>query len=86
MKGVGLPQSKPTVWVGLAGPAGIPPDLVNKIADDVERAMTGPVIRQRAAAMGMDVSILKGDALKGFVQAQAKISGEAIKAANIEPQ
>jgi tripartite-type tricarboxylate transporter receptor subunit TctC len=86
MTEVGLPEFKPTVWVGVAGPVGMPSDLTKKIADDVEVAMNSPAIRERVEPMGMDVRILKGDALNDFVRAQTSIWGEAIKAANIEPQ
>jgi tripartite-type tricarboxylate transporter receptor subunit TctC len=82
----GLPAFKPTVWVGLAGPAGMAPDLVNKIAHDVEKAILSRSVMQRAATLGMEVRVLKGEDFKSFVDTQTGVWGDAIKAANIEPQ
>ena len=52
---VGLPKVLSETWIGLAGPAGMPADLVKKINDAVMAGIQSPEIQKRFTEIGVDV-------------------------------
>jgi len=50
----GLPGFNATAWQGLVGPAGMPPDVVKRLNDAVNRVMAMPAIREKLLAGGLD--------------------------------
>ena len=52
---VELPKVLSETWIGLAGPAGIPADLVKKINDAVMAGIQSPEIQKRFTEIGVDV-------------------------------
>lgn len=52
---VGLPKVLSETWIGLAGPANMPADLVNKINDAVMAGIKSPEIQKRFTEIGVDV-------------------------------
>lgn len=50
---VGLPQLRLEAWYGLFGPAGLPPDLVAKLNQDLGAVLAMPDIQARLTALGM---------------------------------
>lgn len=53
-----LPGYELAVWYGLFGPAGMPRDLVAKINAETNRIMQLPEVKERMAAIGVDVANL----------------------------
>lgn len=52
---VGLPKVLSETWIGLAGPANMPADLVKKINDAVMAGIQSPEIQKRFTEIGVDV-------------------------------
>lgn len=52
---VGLPKVLSETWIGLAGPAGMPTDIVKKINDAVMAGIQSPEIQKRFTEIGVDV-------------------------------
>lgn len=52
---VGLPKVLSETWIGLAGPANMPRDLVNKINDAIMAGIKSPEIQKRFTEIGVDV-------------------------------
>lgn len=52
---VGLPKVLSETWIGLAGPANMPIDLVNKINDAVMAGIRSPETQKRFSEIGVDV-------------------------------
>jgi len=50
----GLPGFNATAWQGLVGPAGMPPDVVKRLNEAVNRVMAMPAIREKLLAGGLD--------------------------------
>lgn len=73
-------------WVGLAGPAGIPKDIAQRLNAAVNKALARPEIRARFMGMGMEVSPNGLDAQDQFVRAQQQSWGDRMKQANIKPE
>ncbi|MEY4074489.1 MAG: hypothetical protein RJA29_1846 [Pseudomonadota bacterium] len=50
-----LPGYELSVWYGLFGPPGLPPELVERLNVATNQAMSDPAVKARMAAMGVDV-------------------------------
>lgn len=50
-----LPGVELSVWYGLFGPPGLPPELVERLNAATNQAMSDPAVKARMAAMGVDV-------------------------------
>ena len=82
----GLPGFDYNLWVGLFAPAGLPPDLVSKIAKDVERALASPEIRERFASLGAEPMPMTPAEFRAFTRSDVETSAKIVKAANIKVQ
>jgi tripartite-type tricarboxylate transporter receptor subunit TctC len=51
---MGYPDLVATIWFGLSGPAGLPPDIVQKLNTEVRRALRLPDVRERLRPEGIE--------------------------------
>ena len=51
----GLPGYDSTAWQGLAGPAGLPPDVVKRLNDAFNMVMAMPAVRDKLTGGGLEV-------------------------------
>lgn len=61
----GLPGFNFTFWFGLYGPAGLPPEIRDRIFAAARKAMADPQIRAKLAANGSEVSLSESPAAFG---------------------
>ncbi len=47
-----LPGFNAISWIGLVAPAGTPPEIVQKIAADIQAVLADPAVKERFAALG----------------------------------
>lgn len=73
-------------WIGLAGPAGLPTEVVRWWDAQLSASMALPEVKERLLAMGVEPDLLKGAAFQRFVQEQYEAWGKAIQAAGIQPE
>jgi tripartite-type tricarboxylate transporter receptor subunit TctC len=66
-----LPGYDTSVWWGLLGPAGIAPDLVDKIYKDFIAAVRDPTVQERIATLGGTMSGTTPQAFEAAMRAQA---------------
>ena len=82
----GVPGFDYTLWVGLWGQAAMPPDLVNKINADVNRALASPDLAERLTKLGtMPMKMTSGEFTQ-FVRKEVEDTAKVLKAAGIKPQ
>ena len=55
MAEAGVPGYALTAWMGLVGPAGLPRDMVNKLAEDFTRVLKMPEIADKLTSLGVDL-------------------------------
>ena len=82
----GLPGFDYNLWVGLFGPAGMPPDLVDKINKDVQRALGSPEIKERLANLGSIPTPLSPAAYEKLIAEETEKWGKVIRDAHITLQ
>jgi tripartite-type tricarboxylate transporter receptor subunit TctC len=82
----GLPGFDYNLWVGMFAPAGMPPDIVDKINRDVGRVLQTPEVKERLAALGAEAMPMTPAEFSRFVHDEIDGSSRVIKAAGIKAQ
>ena len=72
----GLPGFDYNLWVGMFGPASLPPELVDKISKDVQRALTSAEIKERFANLGAEPMPMTPTEFRAFTRSEVDTSGE----------
>ena len=80
---LGVPNYEVTTWYGLWAPAGTPADIINKLKDEVAKAMQRPEIKEAWAAQGSGMGGNTPQEFAKFVNAEVVKWGKVAKAANI---
>jgi tripartite-type tricarboxylate transporter receptor subunit TctC len=82
----GLPGFDYNLWVGMFGPASLPPELVDKISKDVQRALASPEIKERFANLGAEPMPMTPTEFRAFTRSEVDTSAKIVKAAGIKVQ
>jgi tripartite-type tricarboxylate transporter receptor subunit TctC len=80
----GLPGFELESWVALYAPGGTPAPIVNKLTQDVKKALEQPEAKQRADAAGIELRYLNPQATDALLKREIALTQKAIKAANIK--
>ena len=51
----GVPGYSVTSWLGVAGPAGLPPVFVNKVNAEIKSILSDPMVTEKLRALGSDI-------------------------------
>lgn len=82
----GVPGFDYNLWVGMFGPAGMSPDLVERINKDVQKALASSEIKERFATLGAEAMPMSVVQFKKFIGDEMDASAKIVKAANIKAQ
>ena len=74
------------IWYGLWTPAGTPAGVVDKLAKDIERAMSAPDLRDWLAKHGADPMSMTQPEFARFVLSESESAARIVEAAGIKPQ
>ena len=80
----GLPGFELESWVALYAPAGTPAPIVNKLTQDVKKALELPEAKQRADAAGIELRYLNPQGTDALLKKEIAMMQKAIKTANIK--
>lgn len=67
---LGYPQLVAAVWFAVSGPAGMPPDIANRINTEVRRLLQRPDVRERLRGEGVEPGTLDVKGFNAFVAAE----------------
>jgi tripartite-type tricarboxylate transporter receptor subunit TctC len=79
----GYPNSAYRFWIGVFAPAKTPPDIVNKLNAEIQKALQVPAVRERLANLGVQPMAMNAGAFDKFVKEELTINAELAKAAGI---
>jgi tripartite-type tricarboxylate transporter receptor subunit TctC len=82
----GLPGFEYSPHIGISGPAGIPPALVQKISKDVADIVKSPAMAERMTTLGIDAVGSTPEAYAAQHTADRERYGRAVKTAGIKPE
>jgi len=75
----GVPGYDVVAWVGLAGPQGMSPALVNRVASDTIRALASKDVVDRLEGLGVKVATMPAAEFQSYVISEHAKWGEAVK-------
>ena len=74
------------LWFGVWGPAGMPAELVDRIARDINRVLASADMREQYAKMSTETLVMTAAEFSAFVRKEIDENGRVIKAAGIAAQ
>lgn len=72
-------------WLGIAAPAGAPPDVVSRLSQAIREITEMPEVQRRMAAMGQNLDFRNSDEYRERLASDHQKFGAIIRAAGIEP-
>ena len=82
---MGYPDIVATVWFSLSGPANLPPEIVQRLNTEVNRALQLPDVRERLKTEGIVPTTMDAKAFTAFVAAEVKRWAPIVKASGAKP-
>ena len=83
---LGLADFDLAAWSGLFGPAGLPRDVVEKLAGSLQKILTRPDVRERLQGMGAEVTPSSPSEFAALVAKQLDVWGRKVRDAGIQPE
>ncbi|MES2953917.1 MAG: tripartite tricarboxylate transporter substrate binding protein [Pseudomonadota bacterium] len=81
----GVPGSEFNFWIGMMAPAKTPRDIVNRLNDEVVKALNTPEVKERFATLGADAWTLKPEQFDAYIKDEIKSNAVLVKAAGLQP-
>lgn len=82
----GVPGSEFNFWIGMMAPARTPKDIVNRLHDEVVKALNTPEVKERFTTLGADAWTLKPEQFDAYIHDEIKSNAGLVKAAGLEVQ
>ncbi len=77
----GLPGYEANAWFGLFAPAGTPPDVIERINAEINRALRQPAVRERLEALGCEPAGGSAAEYAAFYRAEVEKWGKVVRSA-----
>jgi tripartite-type tricarboxylate transporter receptor subunit TctC len=81
----GLPGFEATSWFALYAPAGIPKDVQARMNAEALRVMALPDVKEKLAALGLDIATGTPEALASFMQTETTKWAKVVKESGAKP-
>jgi tripartite-type tricarboxylate transporter receptor subunit TctC len=75
----GYPQLISTNWFGIAGPAGVPDEIVTRMHAEIVKALAVPTVREKLGNLGVEPGGDKPDATQAFVLGEIERWAKVVK-------
>jgi tripartite-type tricarboxylate transporter receptor subunit TctC len=70
-------------WVGMMAPAGTPQPVLDRLGDEVEKAMGAPEVKERFVSIAVETMVHRGPAFAAYLRDQREKFREVIQANNL---
>jgi tripartite-type tricarboxylate transporter receptor subunit TctC len=81
-----LPGYELTAWFGMFAPANTPPEIVDKLASEINAALKSPEMKKQLESMGADPTFLAPAAFRGFLVKEDDRWTRAFKASGLKAE
>ena len=81
----GYPESDYVFWIGVFAPAGTPRDIVDRLHQEIAKALAEPAVRDTIKKLGADPMKLTPSGFDAFLKAEIATNAALVKAAGIAP-
>ena len=80
----GLPDYDAAAWIGYLAPRGTPPEVLNRLAGEIQKAMQAPELKERYLALGLEPAANTPEQMGAFLKTEQARYGKIIRDANIK--
>lgn len=81
----GVAGSEFNFWIGMMAPAKTPKDIVNRLHDEVVKALNDPEVKERFTKLGADAWTLSPQQFDAYIKAEIDSNAKLVKAAGLSP-
>ena len=81
----GVPGSEFNFWIGMMVPGKTPKDIVNRLNEEVVKALATAEVKERFVTLGADVWTMKPDQFDAYIRDEIKSNAVLVKAAGLSP-
>jgi tripartite-type tricarboxylate transporter receptor subunit TctC len=81
---LGYPELTASIWFSLSGPAGMPPEIVNRLNTEVRRTLQAPDVRERLRPEGIEPGDLDPQQFTAFVATELKRWAPIVRASGAQ--
>ncbi|MBT2299689.1 tripartite tricarboxylate transporter substrate binding protein [Variovorax paradoxus] len=81
----GVPGSEFNFWIGMMAPAKTPREIVNRLHDEVAKALASPEVKERFLKLGADAWTLKPEQFDAYLKEEIASNAKLVKAAGLTP-
>lgn len=82
----GVPGSEFNFWIGMLAPAKTPRDIVQRLHDEVVKALASPDVKERFSKLGADAWTLRPEQFDAYIKEEIAGYAKLVKAAGLQPQ
>ncbi len=82
----GYPGFETGSWQGILAPPGTPPQIVGRLAAEVQKILATPEVKEKLAAQGADVRVTTGSELTNFIAKERDRWAKVVKEAGIKAE
>jgi tripartite-type tricarboxylate transporter receptor subunit TctC len=75
----GVPGSEFNFWIGMMAPAKTPRDIVNRLHDEVVKALASPEVKERFLKLGADAWTMKPEAFDAYIKTEIASNAKLVK-------
>ena len=81
----GVPGSEFNFWIGMMAPAKTPREIVNRLHDEVVKALASPEVKERFAKLGADAWTLQPQEFDAYIKTEIEANAKLVKVAGLAP-
>ena len=81
----GVPGSEFNFWIGMMAPAKAPRAVVDRLHDEVAKALASPEVKERFLKLGADAWTLKPEQFDAYIKDEIASNATLVKAAGLSP-
>ncbi len=82
----GVPGSEFNFWIGMMAPAKTPREIVNRLQEEVVKALATAEVKERFDKLGADAWTLKPEQFDAYIRDEIKSNAVLVKAAGLQVQ
>ncbi|CAN1531254.1 PBP2_Bug27 domain containing protein [Burkholderiaceae bacterium] len=81
----GVPGSEFNFWIGMMVPGKTPKDIVNRLNEEVAKALATPEVKERFVTLGADAWTMRPEQFDAYISDEIKSNALLVKAAGLSP-
>lgn len=81
----GVPGSEFNFWIGMMVPGKTPKEIVNRLNEEVAKALVNPEVKERFVTLGADAWTMRPDQFDAYIRDEIKSNAVLVKAAGLSP-